>query len=227
MIPGLVIILVVAVVDWIAVKKGWRKIEVITKPLTLLILLVMFIFSFLEWNGTNLYPMLFVAVGLFFCLVGDVFLLFSDRWFIAGLIAFLLGHICYILALNIPLPNVSPIWSFGLAILIALISSRVLKPILTAVRNQGQTRLAWAILVYGMVISIMLLSALLTFYRKEWGPWSSGLVAAGASMFFFSDVILAWNKFVSPIWNGRLINMILYHVGQISLAVGVILQYTG
>jgi uncharacterized membrane protein YhhN len=82
-------------------------------------------------------------------------------------------------------------------------------------------------LIYGMVISIMLLSALLTLYNKEWGTLAAGLVAAGASLFFFSDVILAWNKFVSPIKNGRVVNVILYHLGQISLAVGVILQFTG
>ena len=227
MIPGLVIILAAAVVDWIAVAKGWRKVEVITKPLTLAALLVMFLLSMLEYNGANIFPMLFVAIGLAFCLAGDVFLMLAERWFMAGLIAFLMGHIGYILGLNIPLPNVSPIWSFGLAILIALISSRVLRPIITAVRNQGKVRLSWAILIYGMVISIMLLSALLTLYTKTWETLPAGLVAGGASLFFFSDVILAWNKFVTPIKYGRVINMILYHLGQISLAVGVILQFTG
>jgi uncharacterized membrane protein YhhN len=227
MIPGLVIVLAVAVVDWIAVAKGWTKVEKVAKPWTLAALLLLFLFSMLEWNSPNLLPMLFVAIGLAFCLAGDVFLLLSERWFIAGLVAFLLGHVCYILGLNIPLPNVSPIWSFGMAILIALISSRVLRPIITSVRNQGKAKLGWAILIYGMVISIMLLSALLTLYNKEWGTLAAGLVAAGASLFFFSDVILAWNKFVSPIKNGRVVNVILYHLGQISLAVGVILQFTG
>ena len=227
MIPGLVIVFTIAVVDWIAVARGWRKVELVAKPLTLAALLVMFLMSMLEWNGPSLLPMVFVALGLFFCLWGDIFLLFAERWFMAGLIAFLLGHVFYVIGLNIPLPDVSPVWSFGLAILIALTSSRVLRPIITAVRNQGKIKLAWAILIYGMVISIMLLSALLTLYREEWGALAAGLVAAGASLFFFSDVILAWNRFVNPIKNGRLINMILYHLGQIGLAVGVMLQFTG
>jgi uncharacterized membrane protein YhhN len=97
MIPGLVIVLAVAVVDWIAVAKGWTKVEKVAKPWTLAALLLLFLFSMLEWNSPNLLPMLFVAIGLAFCLAGDVFLLLSERWFIAGLVAFLLGHVCYIL----------------------------------------------------------------------------------------------------------------------------------
>jgi hypothetical protein len=36
---------------------------------------------------------------------------------------------------------------------------------------------------------------------------------------------LAWNKFVSPIRNGRILNMLSYHVGQIGLIAGVISQF--
>jgi uncharacterized membrane protein YhhN len=226
MIPGLVIIAVIAVADWIAVAKGWKKVEWVTKPLTLVALLLVFLFSMLEANG-SLLPMIFVAIGLFFCLAGDIFLMLPERWFIAGLCAFLLGHVAYIIGLNIPLPDVSPVWSFGIAILLALISSRVLRPIIAAVRQKGNAKLALPIMIYGIVITMMLLSALLTLYRAEWGTLAAALVAGGASLFYFSDVILAWNKFVSPVKNGRLINMILYHLGQICLAVGVILQYTG
>jgi hypothetical protein len=47
----------------------------------------------------------------------------------------------------------------------------------------------------------------------------------GAFLFYLSDVILAWNKFVSPIKNGRIINIGLYHLGQIGLIAGVISQF--
>ena len=37
--------------------------------------------------------------------------------------------------------------------------------------------------------------------------------------------ILAWNKFVSPVKNGRVLNITLYHLGQIGLIAGVISQF--
>ena len=76
-----------------------------------------------------------------------------------------------------------------------------------------------------MVITLMLLSALLTLNNPVWKTSASGLVAGGAILFYFSDVLLAWNKFVNPIKNGRLANMILYHLGQAALVAGVIIQF--
>jgi len=43
----------------------------------------------------------------------------------------------------------------------------------------------------------------------------------GAFLFYISDLILAWNRFVAPIQNGRLLNIVAYHLGQIALIVGV------
>jgi uncharacterized membrane protein YhhN len=226
MIPGLIIVLAVAIVDWIAVAKGWRKVELVAKPLTLVVLLVMLLFGMLEAGSNELKPMILFAAGVFFCLAGDVFLMLSERWFLAGLFAFLLGHVFYILGFNIPLPDVSPFWSFSFAVVLALVSARVLRPIIIAVRQKGKKKLALPIMVYGIVITVMLLSALLTLYREEWITLAAGLATLGASLFYFSDVILAWNKFVTPIKNGRVINMVLYHLGQIALVAGVMMRFT-
>jgi hypothetical protein len=42
-----------------------------------------------------------------------------------------------------------------------------------------------------------------------------------------SQRVLAWDKFVTPIKNGRLANMILYHMGQFALTAGIMLQLQG
>jgi hypothetical protein len=47
----------------------------------------------------------------------------------------------------------------------------------------------------------------------------------GALLFVASDVILAWMKFVSPVKNGRVWNIALYHLGQFGLIAGVISQF--
>jgi len=223
MIFGLIVVLAVAVVDWIAVAKGWKKVEYVAKPLTLVGLFLIFA---LVGRFSSL-PLIFFAAGILLCLAGDVFLMFSDRWFIAGLASFLLGHVAYIIGFNLPLPDVSPVWSISIAIILALTAGRVLKRIVIAMKQKGLHRLTAPVVLYGTVITIMLLSAMLTIFRTgEWKSTASLLVFIGAFLFYISDVILAWNKFVTPIKNGRVINMVAYHLGQIALITGVLIQFT-
>jgi uncharacterized membrane protein YhhN len=214
-------ILVAAVADWVAVAKGWKKIETIAKPITMVLL-----FGYLALaGGFGAAPLICFGLGIFFSLAGDVFLMLSERWFIAGLVAFLLAHAAYIVGLNTPFGELSPLWAIGIGIILAITAARVLRRILAGVREKGQGRLAVPVMAYGTVITLMLLSAILTIYRVDWKTSASGLVSLGAILFYFSDIILAWNKFVKPIRNGRVMNMVAYHLGQIALIAGVVIQF--
>jgi uncharacterized membrane protein YhhN len=224
MIPGLVLVLIVAVVDWIAVAKSWRRVELLAKPATMVALLFALMLGLIA-TGFGSVPLILFGVGILFSMAGDIFLMFSDRWFIAGLLSFLLAHISYIIGFNLPLPNVSPVWSVGIAIVLALSVGRVLKRIVAGLQEKGLRRLAAPVVLYGTVITIMLLSAMLTFFRVEWNATASLLAAIGAFLFYLSDIILAWNKFVAPIKNGRMMNIIAYHLGQIALIAGVLIQF--
>lgn len=221
MIAGWIVVLAVAVVDWIAVAKGWKKIEAIAKPMTMVLL-----FGYLALAaGFGTTPLICFGLGIFFSLAGDVFLMLSERWFIAGLAAFLLAHTAYIVGFNLPMPNVSPAWSVGIAIVLALTAARLLRRILAGVREKGLRRLVVPVVAYGTVITLMLLSAILTLYRADWKTFAAGLASLGAILFYGSDIILAWNKFVKPVQNGRVMNMAAYHLGQIALITGVVLQF--
>jgi len=226
MIPGFILLLLVAGFDWVAVAKNWKKVEYIAKPAAMLVL-----FGLLALvGGFGSLPLICFGLGIFFSLAGDVFLMisyarFSNRWFFPGLAAFLCAHISYIVGLNTPLPEVSPIWSLGLAVVLALTAARILRRIIDGVRQKGLPRLVRPVGLYGMVITLMLLSALLTLNNTAWNTSAAGLVAIGAILFYSSDVLLAWNKFVNPIKNGRLANMILYHLGQAALVAGVLIQF--
>lgn len=226
MIPGFVLLLSVAAINWLAVAKGWKKVEYIAKPATMILL-----FGWLAFvAGFGALPLVCFGLGIFFSLLGDIFLMisyyrFSNRWFVPGLIAFLLAHVAYIVGLNAPLAGFSPIWGIGLGLILALSAARVLRRIVAGVRQKGLRRLEIPVLVYGTVITLMLLSALITFYRADWKASAAGMVGAGATLFYFSDILLAWNKFVTPIKNGRLANMILYHLGQFALVAGVMIQF--
>jgi uncharacterized membrane protein YhhN len=46
-------------------------------------------------------------------------------------------------------------------------------------------------------------------------------VATGGALFFASDTILAWNRFVQPFDGARLLTRITYHLGQVGLVVGM------
>jgi uncharacterized membrane protein YhhN len=226
MIPGILLLFLIAAIDWAAVAKGWKKVEYIAKPAAILVL-----FGLLALvGGFGSLPLICFGLGIFFSLAGDVFLMisyarFSDRWFILGLITFLLAHVAYIIGLNSPLPNVSPIWSLGLAVILALTAARILRRIIAGIHQKGLLRLVRPVGLYGIVITVMLLSALLTLSSPEWKVSASVLVALGAVLFYFSDILLAWNKFINPLKYGRLANMILYHLGQFALVAGVILQF--
>jgi len=214
-------VLVIAVVDWVAVAKGWKEIETIAKPATMVLLFATLALA----GGFGATPLIFFGLGIVFSLAGDIFLLLSNRWFIAGLAAFLMAHVSYIIGLNTPIGDASPLWAIVIGIILALATARVLRPILAGLREKGQGKLVIPVVVYGTVITIMLLSAILTIYRTDWKTSASGLVSLGAILFYFSDIILAWNRFVKPIKNGRLVNMVAYHLGQIALITGVILQF--
>jgi len=223
MIPGLIIVLAVAVVDWIAVAKGWKKVEYLAKPWTMAAL---FLVLALVGRFSSL-PLIFFGLGILFSLAGDVFLMFSDRWFIPGLVSFLLAHVAYIIGFNLPLPVVSPTWALVVALVLAFSAARLLRLIVAGLAAKGQRKLIGPVIVYGMVITLMLLSAMLTLFRLEWKATPAALVSVGAMLFFYSDAILAWIKFVAPIKNGRMMNMITYHLGQIALIAGVLIQFAG
>jgi uncharacterized membrane protein YhhN len=229
MIAGWILVLAVAVVDWVAVAKGWKKVEYIAKPWTMGALFLMLVQGLAVTKFTSL-PLIFFGLGVLFSLSGDVFLMvsyarFSNRWFLAGLVGFLLAHGAYIISLNSPFGTASLIWAIGIGIILAMTTARILRRILAGVLEKGLQRLVFPVVAYGTVITLMLLSAILTLYRPDWITSASGLVSLGAVLFYFSDIVLAWNKFVKPIRNGRVINMVAYHLGQIALVAGVILQF--
>jgi uncharacterized membrane protein YhhN len=215
------IALTFAALESLALWKQIRPLEFIAKPA---VMVVLFIYL---WTSTGLTgAALWFGLGILLSLAGDVFLLWLDRFFIFGLVAFLLGHLAYVIGFNLPAPAVSA-WGLILAIIIGLSGARIIRRILSALAEKGQTRLRLPVLVYGVVISIMLLSAMLKLTDTSWDAAAALLVAVGAGLFFASDIVLAWNKFVTPINHGRIINIGLYHLGQIALVAGVVAQFAG
>ena len=79
--------------DWLAVALDWRKIKPFSKVLAML-LVILWTLTKTSWGFNHFVWVLLLAQ--LFGLAGDIFLLFSERWFLSGLGAFLVGHLFYI-----------------------------------------------------------------------------------------------------------------------------------
>ncbi len=211
--------LLFAALEALALSKNWLRLDYIAKPAVMLIL-----FFWLTSVGLN-GALLWFGLGILLSLLGDILLMISlDRFFLFGLIAFLLAHIAYIIGFNIPLPEFSA-WGLVFAIMISLGGTRIIRRIVVALASNGQLAMRTPILVYSLVISLMLLSAMMKLSDLTWNANAAALVSVGALLFYISDIILAWNKFVAPIQQGRIYNIASYHLGQIALIAGVIAQF--
>lgn len=212
----------IAVLDWIAVAQGWRRIEWLAKPTVMLALL-----AFTISNGSLQSGMIWFILGLAFSLAGDIFLMLPHERFIAGLVSFLLAHICYIIGLN-PIPPLKASHLIAAALIVVLVAmpaSQIYRRVAAGLQARRQDRLKLPVLAYTIVISVMLISALFTMLRGSWLAAQAILVSAGAALFFLSDAILAWNRFVSPLSHGRFWNMMTYHLGQMMIALGATLYF--
>jgi uncharacterized membrane protein YhhN len=203
-----------------ALWSGKRRLEFIARPAVMLCLSVWLYLS-AGWQGAALW----FGLGTLLSLAGDVFLLWLDRFFVFGLTAFLLARAAYLIGFNTPLPPVTT-WSLLLSVIVGLSGVRVLRRILEGVHASGQSRMALPAALYGAVITLMLLSALLTLSNTQWSALASAAAALGVLSLYASDVVLAWNKFIRPMPRGRMLEIGLYHIGQILLIAGVVLQFS-
>lgn len=219
MSPFLLLGITFAIIEWVAVAAGRRRLEYLAKPAALLFLVLWFS------RGLASPPSAlggwFVA-GLVLSLAGDIFLLIPGDYFLPGLGAFLLAHIAYVAAFNAsgPLLNAS---SLAIACLIAVLAAWLVSRLRAGLRARGRARLLPPVALYACVLALSLWSALCTLLRPDWPPLAAGLVAVGAGFFFLSDTMLAWNRFVRRLPGERLPIMMTYHVGQFCLAGGVLL----
>lgn len=212
--------LLFAVLEAIAVSKNIRQLEYIAKP-AVMICLFLWLYASTGLQGQAFW----FGLGILLSLIGDVLLMFSlDRLFLFGLVAFLFTHIFYLAGLREELIDITA-WPLILVILIAFNAGYFLWRIAGAMRGKGQNKLIIPVILYGIVISVMLCAALATIDNPAWKASAALLTATGAFLFVTSDAILAWNKFVTPLKNGRTWNIALYHLGQIGLIAGVISQY--
>ena len=210
MLIWLMLALIAALAEAVAVQRNIKKLEFFAKP-AVMIFLWIWLYESTALQGVTFW----FGIGIFMSLLGDMALLSSsDRMFLLGLVAFLLTHVFYLIGFKDELLNFTA-WSTVLILFIYVNSVRLLRRIASAMQANGKGALSIPVIVYGLVISLMLYAAMATMYDPAWKTSAALLVTVGAILFWISDLILAWTKFVSPLKRGRSLNILSYHLGQI------------
>jgi alkenylglycerophosphocholine/alkenylglycerophosphoethanolamine hydrolase len=195
--------------DLTAILRRDKRLEYATKP-TVMVLLIA---AALLINPANQGERALFVVALVLGLAGDVLLMLPDDLLVAGIGAFLAGHLAY--AVGFRFAGFSSVGLLAGMAIAAATAGLLLSQILIALRSSGRAKLRNPVIAYAIVISLMTVSA----------TASGNLVAAaGGLLFFFSDVIFAWYRFVKPVRWGQPVNVVMYQAGQallvLSLALG-------
>jgi alkenylglycerophosphocholine/alkenylglycerophosphoethanolamine hydrolase len=195
---------VLAVVDWVGVVRVDRQLRWIGKPGTMVALILAALLAEHPPSGVRIW----IVVGLALSLAGDVFLLLTDeRWFAPGLGSFLLAHLAYIVAM-VQLHLTRSLFGVALVVLALGIGTVGVRVVVGAARHDRTLQLP--VLMYVCVISTMVAFAVATE-----SPW---LIAA-ALLFYASDLMLGWERFVTPRAFSGLAVMITYHLAQAGFVV--------
>ena len=198
MIPLLGLALVVAVLDWWAVRNDALAIEAGAKPLVMVVLVAAVMASGPSTAGV------LIALGLCCSLFGDILLLPSLDRFIFGLGAFFVGHVCFVAGFVAGTESFSTVGLvIGLLVGIA-VTMTIGQRIRTGARSHDP-RLHVPVAAYIGVLALMLVAGQAT---------GSAIAALGAVPFAGSDAVLGWNRFVHPIRDGRFWTHVPYHLGQ-------------
>jgi uncharacterized membrane protein YhhN len=201
-----------ALVNWWSVSTRRTRTEWWSKLLTLAAMCATAAVA----GATQTTPGRWLLVALALGLLGDFALLGSTlRRFLAGVAAFLVGHLAYV-ACFLTLGQPWPWWAWG-GLVAGVGLGLVTREVAPAAWRVVGPALAGPLVAYSLVIAAMLVVA-----------WGTGLVlvAAGALVFAVSDTLialsLARHRFERPRGVDSPAVMVTYHLGQALIVAGVL-----
>lgn len=147
--------------------------------------------------------------GLWLCLLGDLLLEERDRLFLPGVLAFLAGHVCYLVAYTSAERRLAPLlalpfglWGAGLFLHLA----------------PGLGHMTIPLAVYACVLCAMMWRAWALVGSAPLARRAALLAAGGALLFGISDSLIALNRWGGGIPHARFAIILLYWVGQAGIA---------
>ncbi len=207
LLPAVVLLVLLLLAE----KKESIPGKLATKPL------LSALFLAVAWHAAWPVPGLarWVMAGLVLSWIGDVFLIFYARpLFMAGLLSFLSGHICYAVGF-LGHGTLPPVAVLGVA-LMAAVSVKIffwLRPHLGP--------MAGPVMTYIAVITAMVAGALSLFGTAHFPAAARWLVLGGALLFYASDLLVARDRFVKNEFSNRLYGLPLYYAAQFFFAFAI------
>ncbi len=154
-----------------------------------------------------------IAAGLTASLAGDILLMLPQDLFVAGLVAFLLAHLCYIRAfasdgagIRASLLPAVPVFAAATGVLV------VLWPSLGTMRAP--------VACYVTVISVMSWQAIARWRVRR--TRAAALAAMGSLFFLVSDASIATRKFAAPFAGATLVIIATYYAAQWGIALSAL-----
>ncbi|MEP6623518.1 MAG: lysoplasmalogenase [Acidimicrobiia bacterium] len=189
--------------NWIAVAREHVLGMYVCKPLTL----VLMIGAAAALDPRSSSTRGWFVVALMLSLAGDVFLMLPTDAFVAGLSAFLLAHVAYVVGIN-----QSSAGDWVLAIPVIAVAMLMGTRLVRGIRDQGQPRLVPPVVAYVLTILVMVSSAVAS---------GNAVMAVGAVSFMVSDALIGEHRFVRKRpWQPVSI-MVTYHLAQALLVVSL------
>ena len=146
-----------------------------------------------------------IVRGLWLCLLGDLLLEERDKLFLPGVLAFLAGHVCYLVAYTGADRRLRPL----LALPIGLWGAGLFLHL-----RPGLGHMTIPLAVYAGVLCAMMWRAAALLGGEALGERAALLAAGGALLFGISDSLIALNRWGGGIPHARYAIITLYWLGQ-------------
>lgn len=173
-----------SILNIIGVAANLIWLQTIFKPLIILSLITLYYSTVIERNNWYL-------LALFFSLLGDVFLLDKNGYFLLGIGSFLIAQILFIKLIISQLGKVR-IRHF----IITLLPFLVYFTVLISIIKENLTEFFIPVVIYGITISFFGMVSLLNYFIDK--SKRSLVLLIGAVLFIISDSMIALNKFHEP-----------------------------
>ncbi|MEZ4615588.1 MAG: lysoplasmalogenase [Caldilineaceae bacterium] len=180
---------------------GPRWLIYFAKPATTILILIV---AFVASTPTTRAYQAAIVIGLLFAVVGDIMLMLPTDRFVAGLVSFLVTHLCYIIAFATQ--TRWPVWS-PWALFVPLYAG-----VIYALLHRHLGALRVPVMVYMAAIVVMAWQGV-TLADQQRMLWAHA-AGVGSILFVISDSVLALNRFRHPVAGAQLIVLSTYYVAQ-------------
>jgi uncharacterized membrane protein YhhN len=204
------LVLAAAFGNWAAVANSNKGLEYLCKPAVVVLLIGLA----LALDPRDPSARTWFVVALVCSLAGDVLLMLPRDLFVFGLGAFLLAHLAYVVGLaGDDVVDGVAIARLLAGVVLVAVGILVLGTQIVRAAYAAESDLAIPVMVYIGVISAMVVAAVGT---------GRPLAVAGAVLFYSSDALIGWSRFVREYNWAPVVIMVTYHLGQLGLVLSLI-----